>query len=146
MSLQEKLDEVFPFEFNLYRKSFLSKLLEEYFLYHYNRKKRVFEIYGLKDKKPYRASETFYQELMRQDVTIRSATEAELGAGVLGQYDPMSNTILLLCSLAADEMRRTREHELCHYDRIMQGLRVYDRGQEEHETRRETNTLEPGFA
>ena len=83
---------------------------------------------------------------MRQEVVIKSATEAELGPGVLGQYDLMSNTILLLYSLAADEIRRTRDHELRHYDRTTQGLRVYDRGQEEHETRRETNTLEPGYA
>ncbi len=149
MNLQDKIDEVYPFsfEFDLDKKSSLSGLLNQYFLYHYNNEKRVFKIYGIKEKENlYERDKTFYQELSEQNITIRSATEAELGAGVLGQYDSRSNTILLLYSLAADEMRKTREHELCHYDRAIQGLRVYDRGKEEHETRRETNTLEPGYA
>lgn len=148
MSLQEKLEEVFPFsfDFSLERKSSLNRLLEKYFLYRYNQDSKVFEIHALKQEEGYRLDETFYQELMKQDVTIRSATEAELGANVLGQYDPRSNTILLLYSLAADDMRRTREHELGHYNRTIGGMRVYDRGREEHETRRETNTLEPGYA
>lgn len=149
MSLQDKLDEVYPFlfEFDLDKKISLFELLNHYFLYHYNNEKRVFEIYESKEQERlYERDKTFYQELSEQDITIRSATEAELGPGVLGQYDSRSNTILLLYSLAADEMRKTREHELCHYDRTTQGLRVYDRGKEEHETRRETNTLEPGYA
>ncbi|MBI2107122.1 hypothetical protein HYT57_03995 [Candidatus Woesearchaeota archaeon] len=148
MSLQKKLDEAYPFsfDFKLDRKSSLPDLLNQYFLYNYNREKRVFEIYELKEEKAYEKDKTFYQELMKQGVIIRSATEAELGTGVLGQYDPRSNTILLLYSLAADQMRTTREHELRHYDRTVNGMRNYDRGKEEHETRRETNTLEPGYA
>ena len=99
MGLQERLDEVYPFSFYLNRESSLSDLLNQYFLYNYNREKRVFEIYELKEGKIYEKDKTFYQELSEQDVTIRSATEAELGVGVLGQYDPRSNTILLLYNL-----------------------------------------------
>ncbi|MBI4158657.1 hypothetical protein HY500_00160 [Candidatus Woesearchaeota archaeon] len=150
MSLQDKIDDMydFSFEFRIDGRSFIKELLENYFLYNYNRDKSVFEIRAREQEKdePYRASETFYEELMRQDITIRSATEAELGAGVLGQYDPRSNTILLLYSLAADEMRRTRDHEMKHYERMSQGMKSYDRGKEEDETRRATGTLEPGYA
>src|SRR3989338_5261936 len=146
MSLQEKLDEMYPFSFGLDRKSSLSDLLSQYFLYRYSREQKTFEIYELKEDVSYEKNKTFYQELSEQDVTIRSATEAELGVGVLGQYDPRFNTILLLYSLAADQIMTTREHELRHMYRTVNGMRDYDRGREEQETRRETNTLESGYA
>jgi len=144
MSLTDKLDEVFPFSFDLRVKGRYSveAVLDKYFAYRYNRDKQIFEILDTLDEgAKYRKEKTFYEELRdNEELTILSATEAELGPGVLGTYDPRSNIIRLLYSLASDEARRVRDHELRHYERTTQGLRLYDRAREEHETRKETNT------
>src|SRR3989344_4544232 len=151
MSLVEKLDEVFPtsFDFKLRKKNEYSveSVLDKYFIYRYNKDKEVFEILDtLGEVLEYSREKTFYEELRNNDeLTILSATESELGPGVLGTYDPRSNVIRILYSLASDEAKKVREHELRHYERTTQGLRVYDRGKEEHETRRETNTLGSGY-
>ena len=147
MSLTDKLDEVFPtsFEFRLRKKDEYSveAVLDRYFVYRYNKDRKIFEILDTIDEAAkYRKQETFYEELIKdEDLTIIAATESELGPGVLGTYDPRSNIIRLLYSLASDEMRTTRDHELMHKYRTVNGMGVYDRGQEEHETRKTTNTL-----
>ncbi len=151
MSLADRLNEVFPFSFSfsLRKKDSYSveSVLDRYFVYRYNKDKKLFEILdNLDEEAKYKREKTFYEDLRdSEDLTILSATESELGPGVLGTYDPRSNIIRLLYSLAADEMRKTRDHELMHQYRTVNGLRVYDRAREEHETRKETNTLESGY-
>ena len=147
MFLNDRLDEVFKisFEFKLRKKDEYSveAVLGRYFVYRYNKDRKIFEISDTTDEAAkYRKQETFYEELIKdEDLTIIAATESELGPGVLGTYDPRSNIIRLLYSLASDEMRTTRDHELMHNYRTVNGMRVYDRAREEHETRKATNTL-----
>src|SRR3989344_3711926 len=94
MSLTDKLDEVFPFSFDLRVKGRYSveAVLDKYFEYRYNRDKQIFEILDTLDEgAKYRKEKTFYEELRdNEELTILSATEAELGSGVLGTYDPRS--------------------------------------------------------